>query len=127
MIIRIFSAKMMPMAVMARPLTMAVMIEVCTILLTLSNFFAPYSLAAATFEPMERPTKRFVRRFISAVFEPTAARELSPAKRPTTTMSAALNKSCNIPEHISGRVNISIFFRIEPLHISISYFAFSAI
>lgn len=31
-----------------------------------------------------------------AVLEPTAANELSPAKRPTTTISAALNLYCFI-------------------------------
>ena len=71
---------------------------------------------------MDSPTKRFVSRFISAVFEPTAARELSPANFPTTTISAALKSSCRILENISGIVNASIFFSIEPLHISISYF-----
>ena len=53
--------------------------------------------------------------------EPTAAKELSPANRPTTMISAALNNSCKTLEHISGTVNWSSFGRIAPLHISISY------
>ena len=52
--------------------------------------------------------------------EPTAARELSPAQRPTTMMSAALKRSCRMLENISGRANCKSFGRIAPLHISIS-------
>ena len=58
------------------------------------------------------------------LFEPTAASALSPAKRPTTTISAALNKSCKMLEHINGIAKSSIFLNTEPLHISISYFFF---
>ena len=61
---------------------------------------------------------------MSAVFEPTAARELSPANLPTTTISAALNNSCKMLEHIKGIVKISIFFKMDPLHMSISYVFF---
>ena len=57
---------------------------------------------------------------IREVVEPTAARELSPAHRPTTTMSAALKSSCRTLEHISGMENRSILERMGPLHISIS-------
>ena len=54
------------------------------------------------------------------LLEPTAARELSPAQRPTTMMSAALNSSCKMLEHISGSVNCRSFGRMDPLHMSIS-------
>ena len=36
-------------------------------------------------------------------------------------MSAALNKSCKIPEHMSGREKSRIFLKSGPLHMSISY------
>jgi hypothetical protein len=54
--------------------------------------------------------------------DPTAARELSPANRPTTTISAALNKSCRILEHISGMANNKILPSSGPCTMSISCF-----
>ncbi len=66
----------------------------------------------------------FVSRLISAEFDPTAASALSPANRPTTTISAALNSSCRMLEHISGNAKRSILPNTEPLHMSISYFLF---
>ena len=64
--------------------------------------------------------------FISAPVEPTAAIASLPVKRPTTTMSAALNSSCKMPEIISGMAKTRIFPRIGPLHISSSYDCFIA-
>ncbi len=54
--------------------------------------------------------------------EPTAARDSWPAYFPTTIMSAALNKSCKIPDSINGTANTTSFEKRGPLHISISYF-----
>ena len=67
------------------------------------------------------PTNRLIIRLISAPVEPTAAIASLPVKRPTTTMSAALNKSCKMPEIISGMEKIRILLKSGPLHISISY------
>ena len=61
---------------------------------------------------------------MSAVFDPTAASALSPANRPTTTISAALNSNCKMLEHINGSAKRSILPNTESLHISISYFLF---
>ena len=47
-------------------------------------------------------------------FDPTAARELSPANRPTTTTSAALKNNCNTLDAINGNENSNKFFKIEP-------------
>ena len=63
-----------------------------------------------------------INKFISDDVEPTAASALSPANRPTTIISAALNSNCKIPEHISGSAKINIFPNNGPLHMSISYF-----
>ena len=63
---------------------------------------------------------RFVSRLMRAALDPTAAMELSPANLPTTITSAALNKSCSTPEHISGNANRTIFLKTGPLVMSIS-------
>ena len=47
--------------------------------------------------------------------EPTAASAVLPAKRPTTTTSAALNSSCRMLEAASGMENRMIFCNIGPL------------
>lgn len=101
------------------PLIRLKSIEVCTVRLSASSSFAPRSPAASTFAPTERPTNRFVRRLTSAEVDPTAASERSPAKRPTTTMSAALNNSWRMLENISGTAKAIIFFRIGPSSMSI--------
>ena len=69
---------------------------------------------------MDSPKNKFVSNPINDVLDPTPANELSPAYLPTTTISAALNNSCNILEHINGIVNSSILLKIGPLHMSIS-------
>ena len=97
-------------------------IAVCTVLRSSVMFFAPQYRAATTFAPMESPMNRFVMRFISAEFEPTAARALSPANFPTTMISVALKSSWNSPENMMGSVNTIILRSIGPLHIS-TYFA----
>ena len=48
----------------------------------------------------------------------TAARLALPAKRPTTTISAALNSSCKILDAISGRLNNKILPSSGPWVIS---------
>ena len=100
-------------------------IDVCIVLFTLSFFPAPINIDVRTFALVESPRKRLVIKFTSAVVEPTAARELSPAKFPTTIMSAALKKSCKTLESISGSVSWRSFGKIGPLHISISCFLFA--
>ena len=62
-----------------------------------------------------------INRLIREEVDPTAASAWLPANRPTTTMSAALNKSWRIPESIRGTANSRIFPKSGPLHISISY------
>ena len=116
------SAAIKPMTAKATPLIRLMVTEVCTASLSFSVFLPPKYFPANTLEPTERPMKRLVSRFISDVVEPTAARELSPAKRPTTMMSAALKSICRMLENIRGKANISIFFNIGPLTISISCF-----
>ena len=51
---------------------------------------------------MESPINTLVKRLISEPVEPTAANASLPANLPTTIVSAALNKSCKIPESING-------------------------
>ena len=48
-----------------------------------------------------------------------------PANRPTTAISAALNKSCRIPESIKGIAYLMIFPNKGPFVMSISYFLLS--
>ena len=67
---------------------------------------------------------RLTKRLIKEVVEPTAAKASLPVYRPTTMMSAALNSSCKMPEHISGSANSRILLNSGPLHISISYVLF---
>ena len=54
-------------------------------------------------------------------FEPTAASELSPAKRPTTMMSAALKSSCRMLVSITGMAKSSILGIMRPLHMLMVY------
>ena len=58
---------------------------------------------------------------ISDEFEPTAASELSPAKRPTTMMSAALKSSCRMLVSITGMAKSSILGIMRPLHMLMVY------
>ena len=85
---------------------------------------APKNLATTTFVPIESPRKRFTRRLIKEPVEPTAARELSPAKRPTTTTSAALKSSCKRLEKIRGIEKASSLEKTGPSVISILFFVF---
>ena len=62
--------------------------------------------------------ERNVRVFIKELVEPTAAREASPAKRPTTTISAALKSNCKILDKIKGIENFNKLTRIGPEVIS---------
>ena len=61
---------------------------------------------------------------MSAVVAPTAARDCFPLNCPMTTISTALNVSCNIPESMSGSAKDISLSMIVPLHISISYLFF---
>jgi hypothetical protein len=71
--------------------------------------------------PTEKPTNRLTSRLIRELVDPTAASAASPAQRPTTTTSAALNSSCSRLESISGRANNKIFPASGPCTISIRY------
>ncbi len=95
-------------------------IAVWTVSSTSAFFPAPVNCATATQAPTERPMKMLMTRLISAPVEPTAARAVLPANLPTTTMSAALYKSCRTPESISGREKRSIFPSSGPLVMSMS-------
>ena len=66
------------------------------------------------------PIKKFTSRLISELVEPTAAMASLPTNWPTTMISAALNSSCKMPEHISGKANSRIRLSNGPLHMSIS-------
>ena len=114
-------AAVTPTTVSTMPLSSASSMEVCTVCRRESRLPAPMNRAARMLVPTDSPTNRFTSRLMSAALEPTAARELSPANLPTTTMSAALNNSCKTLEHISGRAKASIFGSSLPLHMSISY------
>ena len=73
-----------------------------------------------TLAPTLRPINTFTSRLISEPVEPTAASAWAPAKRPTTTISAALYKSCRMPVRISGPENISTLGKSAPVVMSIS-------
>ena len=93
-------------------------IAVWTLRCTAVGSFAPKARATATLPPTLRPINTLTIRLIRLPVEPTAARHSLPAKRPTTTMSAALKSSCNMPEAI--RENISTFGSSGPSVMSIS-------
>ena len=113
-----------PIIAIKIPLTSATVIDVCTVSDISLSRPAAKNRAANTFAPSEIPIKKFVNTLINAVVEPTAASDSLPLKRPTTTISTALNINCKMPENMSGsakEINLSI---IVPLHISISYLFF---
>ena len=112
----------MPMIPIATPDTMLSAIEVCTVSLTSLSLRAPWYLAVNTLQPIASPTKRLTRRLIRDEVEPTAASEFSLPKRPTTMMSAALNKSCRMLEQTKGNAKTSMRLKIGPSIISISCF-----
>ena len=111
---------MTPKIIKTTPLIIASRIEVCTARLASAFRPAPRSWATTTLAPTDRPTNRLTSRLISAVLEPTAARDAFPQNWPTTTTSAALNRSCSRLEAISGSANSRILLASVPLHISIS-------
>ena len=98
-----------PTTASSTPLTRPSVTEVCTVSCTPRSSFAPKQRAATTFAPSERPTNRFTSRLMSEPLEPTAASAVLPAKRPTTTTSAALNSSCRMLDAASGMENRMIF------------------
>ena len=104
-----------PTTARKKPLTRPSVTEVWTVLRTPSSSFAPKQRAATTFAPSDRPTNRLTSRLMSAPLEPTAASAVLPAKRPTTTTSAALNNSCRMLDAASGRENRMIFCSMGPL------------
>ena len=108
-------AAKMPTTARKRPLTRPSVTDVWTVVWTPSSSFAPKQRAATTFAPSDRPTNRLTSRLMSAPLEPTAASAVLPAKRPTTTTSAALNSSCRMLDAASGRENRMIFCSMGPL------------
>lgn len=104
-----------PTKASSTPLTSPSVTEVWTVFCTPRSSLAPKQRAATTFAPSESPTNRLTSRLMSAPFEPTAASAVLPANRPTTTTSAALNRSCKMLDAASGRENRMIFFSSGPL------------
>ena len=81
---------------------------------TLSDSPAPIYMAVSTLVLVDKPRNRLVIRFTREAVEPTAAREFSEAKLPTTIISAALNSSCNTLDSSRGSVSFSSFGKMEP-------------
>ena len=104
-----------PTTASSTPLVRPSVTAVCTVSCTPCSSFAPKQRAATTFAPNESPTNRFTSRLIREPLEPTAASAVLPAKRPTTTTSAALNSSCKMLDAASGMENRMIFCSIGPL------------
>jgi len=75
------------------PFTTAKSIDVCVVLDAFSGLFAPIARAITTFVPIEKPINKLVIRLMREPVEPTAASDCLPANCPTTTTSAALNRS----------------------------------
>ena len=69
---------------------------------------------------MDRPMNRLTMSWMRALVEPTAARAVGPTNWPTTMMSAALNKSCRIPDRARGMANRMVLLTMGPLVMSIS-------
>ena len=70
--------------------------------------------------PTEKPINRLTIRLMTALVEPTAARAVGPMNWPTTTMSAALNSSCKMPDSARGMANRTILPSRGPFVMSIS-------
>ena len=109
-----------PAAPTPKPAMMDTAMDVCTDLETSDGRPAPQSWATRTLVPTDSPMKRFTRRLISAPVAPTAPSASLPAKRPTTTMSAALKSSCSRFMARMGSANSSMFFKSGPWTISSS-------
>ena len=115
-----------PNTAMVIPLTSASVMAVWTLPATLSWRPAPRSRATTTLVPTDRPTNRLMSRLMREVLEPTAARASLPAKRPTTTTSAALNSSCRRLEAIKGKAKRRILSARDPSHMSMVCCFFTA-
>ena len=72
------------------PASMATVMAVCTPFSTACLSPAPKCFATMTLAPTLSPMNTLMIRLISDPVLPTAARDAAPAKRPTTTISAAL-------------------------------------
>ena len=112
-------ARAAPSTSSSPPPIRARVMEVWTPLRTSSSRPAPRSRATTTLAPTDRPMKMLTIRLMREVVEPTAARASGPAKRPTTTTSAALKRSCSRLDSISGRANSSSFPARGPWTMSI--------
>ena len=78
--------------------------------------YSAVRMLAADAKPMIRDVKRNMR----VAVEPTLPSAEAPENVPTTATSVMLNKTCNIFESISGRLNNNIFFHKDPSVIVIS-------
>ena len=116
---------MVPNSIMPTPLARARVMAVWTLWLTLSCRPAPRSRDTTTLVPTDRPTNRLIIRLMREVLDPTAASASFPAKRPTTTISAALNSSWSRLEAIRGRAKSRILSAREPLHMSMLWLFFT--
>ena len=97
-----------PSTIKIRPPAKPVKSAVCTVSLASRYSPPPQKRATSTFAPTEIPIKKLTSRLMSELVAPTAAMASLPTNRPTTTMSAALNSSCKMPEHMSGKANSRI-------------------
>ena len=68
---------------------------------------------------MESPTKRLIKREITGVLLPTAAKALLPANLPTTATSTELNNCCRTLLAARGSAKRSILGRSAPSSIFI--------
>ena len=119
---RIEGAKAIPMKVRMTPQMTESVIAVCTVSETSFLDPEPKYLATITFTPTESPKKTFTSRFMSDEVEPIAASAFFPTNRPATIMSTALNKSCRMPDNISGMVKETIFGSRAPSVMFMLYF-----
>ena len=98
--------------------------EVCTTLSAFSRSPAPtqrdITESAPTLSPMNKLTMRLTRELV----EPTAAIAVWSANCPTVMMSAALYKSCRMPDAAKGRKKSRILPKSGRVHMSISRFFF---
>ena len=86
-------AAISPISVSASPQRKAMVTEVCTPSLTLSDLSCPINPASTTLVPIESPINRLRSVVMSGAHPPTAAMDCSSTKRPIMAMSAAL-KNC---------------------------------
>ena len=113
------SARNIPAATRTRPDMKPSSMAVCTVSSTSCLDFMPKYWATTTLPPADSPRNRFTIRLLRELVEPTAAMASLLSNCPTTTISAALNSSCSMPDSISGTEKRSSLPMRGPLHMSI--------